>query len=341
MKRALIVTYYWPPAGGPGVQRWLNFVKHLNDFDVEPIVYIPENPHYPIIDTAFSEKAPWDIEIIKRPIKEPYGWANLFLRKKTKRISSGIITENKPSFIERAMLYVRGNYFIPDARIGWVKPSVNFLENYLSQKPVDVIITTGPPHSMHLIGLQLKKKTGIKWIADFRDPWTSIHYHRSLHLTDSSAKKHKELEADVLNSVDSVIVTSPTTRKEFSKITESRIHIITNGYEIEAPIIAQPDDKFTLAHIGSLLSDRNPELLWEVLAELTYEREGFLSKLEIKLVGAVSDDVIRSLEKYGLKSNTNIVGYVNHSEAKQLQHNARVLLLLENHSWKTFRIPCC
>ncbi len=202
MKRALIITYYWPPAGGPGVQRWLKFVKYFREFGVEPIVYVPENPNYPLVDENFSSEIPSDIEIIKQPISEPYRFAKLFSKKKTKQISSGIISKKEISAMEKLMLYVRGNFFIPDARVGWVKPSVEFLSKYISENPVDVVITTGPPHSLHLIGMQLQKELNVKWIADFRDPWTTIHYHKSLRLNKSSERKHKELEALVLKSAD-------------------------------------------------------------------------------------------------------------------------------------------
>ena len=193
MKRALIVTYYWPPAGGPGVQRWLKFVKYFKEFGVEPIVYIPENPNYPFVDENFSAEIPSDTEILKHPIKEPYRFAKFFSKKKTKQMSSGIIPKKDSTAIEKLMLYVRGNFFIPDARVGWVKPSVKYLSDYLENNDVDVVITTGPPHSLHLIGKQLKKELNVKWIADFRDPWTTIHYHKSLRLNKTSEKKHKAL----------------------------------------------------------------------------------------------------------------------------------------------------
>ena len=245
MKRALIIAYYWPPAGGPGVQRWLKFVTYFKQFGIEPVVYVPENPNYPLIDESLIDQVPSDIEILKYPIREPYGWARVISSKRTKRISSGIITERKPSFKERFMLWVRGNFFIPDARVGWVKPSVRFLKNYLAENPVDVIITTGPPHSMHLIGRQLKQEFGIQWMTDFRDPWTTIHYHKSLRLSKSSEKKHKRLEAAVLSECDHIIVTSPTTKREFEEITRVPIQVITNGYDIPVDIQRYPWIPFT------------------------------------------------------------------------------------------------
>ena len=329
MKRALIITYYWPPAGGPGVQRWLKLVTYFKEFGIEPIVYIPENPHYPLVDKSILSEVPKGIEILRYPIKEPYGFAKVFSKKKTKQISSGIITNKKQSLIEKLMLWVRGNFFIPDARIGWVKPSVAYLQKYIAENQVDVIITSGPPHSLHLIGSNLKELLGVKWIADFRDPWTTIHYHKSLQLSKSSEDKHKKLEAQVLNNADRVVVTSPSTKKEFETITETPIEVITNGYDFSEKINRNLDTSFSIVHIGSLLSERNPTILWEVLSEICKESELFTKALNIKLVGTVSEDVIKSIKKFGLHNNCDVMGYVSHKKAMQLQHNAQVLLMLE------------
>ena len=335
MKRALIVTYYWPPAGGPGVQRWLKFVKYFKEFGVEPIVYIPENPNYPLVDENFSAEIPSNVEIIKHPIKEPYRFAKFFSKKKTKQMSSGIIPKKDSTAIEKLMLYVRGNFFIPDARVGWVKPSVKYLSDYLENNDVDVVITTGPPHSLHLIGIQLKKELNVKWIADFRDPWTTIHYHKSLRLNKTSEKKHKALEAAVLNTADVVTVTSPTTKKEFEKITNKPIEVITNGFDITEEVNYNRDLKFSISHIGSLLSERNPKNLWYILAEICKKNTSFKKDLELKFAGAVSDEVKESLSEFNLDENSKFLGYVSHSEALKLQNESQVLLLVEINSAET------
>ena len=190
-KKVLIVCYYWPPAGGPGVQRWLKFVKYLPEFGIYPIVFVPENPSYAIVDEELLNEIPSGVSVIKNPIKEPYRFASLLSRKQTKTISSGILPkEEKQSFIQRLFLYIRGNFFIPDARVSWVKPSVKRLRSFIEEERIDTIITTGPPHSLHLIGLKLKALKNIKWIADFRDPWTGIDYFHLLPLTSFAKKKH-------------------------------------------------------------------------------------------------------------------------------------------------------
>ncbi|WP_432410310.1 glycosyl transferase family 1 [Rasiella sp. SM2506] len=338
MKRVLVITYYWPPAGGPGVQRWLYFVKYFREFGIEPVVYIPKDAHYPLRDESFLAEIPSDIEMISQPINEPYKFAKWFSKKKTKQMSSGIIAKKNLSVLDKLLLYIRGNFFIPDARVGWVKPSVVFLKRYLAKNPVETIITSGPPHSLHLIGLQLKKEIGVSWLADFRDPWTTIHYHDSLQLTKRSRRKHKQLEAEILQTADVVTVTSPTTKKEFQAITKRPVRIVTNGFERKETITTYLDAKFSIAHIGSLLSERNPILLWEVLNELACKVEGFRDDLEIVLAGVVGEEILESISSFGLSQNLRNVGYVSHKEALQLQHNAQLLLLLEIDSPETCAI---
>ncbi|MES2811577.1 MAG: glycosyltransferase family 4 protein [Bacteroidota bacterium] len=336
MKKVLIITYYWPPAGGPGVQRWLKFVKYLPDFDIQPVVYIPENPTYPLLDENLLSEVSDKAIILKNKIIEPYAWASVFSKNSTKKISSGIIpNQKKQSFIQKMMLWVRGNLFIPDARVLWVKPSVNYLSKYIQENQIETIITTGPPHSLHLIGLALKKELGVKWIADFRDPWTTIGYHKALKLTKSSAKKHKALEKEVMNVADELLVTSPTTKKEFEVITSKPIHVITNGYDVEK-ITKQPlDEKFTLAHIGSFLSDRNPQILWEVISELIHENDSFKNTFQLKLIGATSQEVLDAISKFELSNFVNNLGYVSHQEAVEHQRKSQVLLLIEIDSEET------
>lgn len=335
-KKILIITYYWPPAGGPGVQRWLKFVKYLPDFGVQPIVYIPENPTYPIVDENLVQEVSDKAIILKQTIFEPYQLASFLSKNKTKKISSGIIpNQKKQSFLDKTFLWIRGNLFIPDARVFWVKPSVAFLEQYIIENNIDTIITSGPPHSLHLIGLELKQKLDLKWFADFRDPWTTIGYHKSLRLSSFAAKKHKALENKVLNTADTIIVTSKTTKTEFEAITRQPIEVITNGYDTEQVAKQTLDTKFSLAHIGSFLSERNPLILWESLVELTQEIPDFKSHLEIKLIGAVSQEVLETIMHFGLNPYLNNLGYLSHVEAIAQQRKSQVLLLIEIDSEDT------
>lgn len=335
-KKLLIITYYWPPAGGPGVQRWLKFVKYLPDFGIQPIVYIPENPTYPIVDKKLVKDVSENAIILKQKIFEPYQLASFLSKNKTKKISSGIIpNQKKQSFLDKTFLWIRGNLFIPDARVFWVKPSVAYLEKYIREHNIDTVVTSGPPHSLHLIGLELKEKLNVKWFADFRDPWTTIGYHKSLRLSDYAAKKHKALEHQVLNTADTIIVTSKTTKTEFQAITNKPIAVITNGYDTENVDKQTLDSKFSLAHIGSFLSERNPLILWESLVELINEVPNFGSNLEIKLIGAVSQEVLETISQFGLNPYLNNLGYVSHTEAIAHQRKSQVLLLIEINSEDT------
>ena len=335
MQKVLIITYYWPPAGGPGVQRWLKFVKYLRDFNIEPIIYTPENPSYPIIDETFLNEVPKGIKIYKRPIFEPYAFAKIFSKKKTKKISAGIINSKNQSFLEKLLLWIRGNLFIPDARKFWVKPSFAFLSKIMEQEGIGTVITTGPPHSVHLIGLELKKRNKVRWIADFRDPWTSIGYHKKLKLSVSSQKKHRLLEQLVLNEADKIIVTSNTTKQEFAHITKKPITVITNGYDTSngSPVVL--DVNFTVSHIGSLLSGRNPINLWKAFSELIHEIPDFKKYFKLQLAGVISSDVLESIYFFGLQPYTELLGYISHEEALQCQKKSQVLLLIEIDSEET------
>jgi len=334
--KLLIITYYWPPAGGPGVQRWLKFVKYLPDFGVQPIVYVPENPTYPIVDEGLLKEVSDEAVILKNKIFEPYQLAGIFSKKQTQKISSGIIpAAKKQSFLEKILLWVRGNLFIPDARKYWVNPSVTYLKKYIQENNIETIVTSGPPHSLHLIGLKLKEELGVKWFADFRDPWTTIGYHKALKLSSYADKKHKYLESKVLNTADTIIVTSKTTKTEFQALTKKPIEVITNGYDVENIPRQTLDEKFTMAHIGSFLSDRNPKILWEVLLELVSENEAFAAQFQLKLIGKISQEILESISQYQLDAYCNNLGYVSHSDAIIHQKKSQVLLLIEIDSEDT------
>ena len=335
--RVLIVAYYWPPAGGPGVQRWLNFVKYLPQNGIKPVVFVPENANYPIIDKSFEQEIPDGVEVLKFPIFEPYQWASFLGKKETNSISSGIIEKKEnQTFTQKLMLYIRGNYFIPDARIFWVKPAVKYLTDFLAKnKDIKTLITTGPPHSLHLIGLKLKQQNKMNWVADFRDPWTTIGYHKKLKLTEKAHKKHLHLEQEVLDKASLILTTSYTTKQEFSEKTTTPIQVITNGFEPKEVLKKPLDKNFTLAHIGSLLSDRNPLVLWEVLQELLQENTEFKKHFKLRLIGKVSKEVLASLATYHLTDFVENLGYLPHQEAVLFQNTSQVLLLIEIDSVET------
>ncbi len=336
MKKLLVITYYWPPSGGAGVQRWLKFVRYLREFGWEPVVYCPENPEYPETDPSLGRDVPAGIEVLKHPIWEPYLlYKKLQGRKKEERISAAFLSEKKRNrFIEAISVWIRGNLFIPDARRFWIAPSVKFLLRYLETHPVDAIASTGPPHSTHLIAAGVAQKSGIPWLADFRDPWTNIDFYRDLRLTARADRRHRELEERVLRQADAVTVISRSMAEDFRRIVARDYTVITNGYD-EADLSGpepERDTKFSIAHIGTMVSTRNPETLWEALKQLLKELPELADDLEIKLVGRVDHTVTASLESYGLAGFVNRTEYLPHDRVTDCQRRSQVLLLLINNT---------
>jgi len=334
MKRALIITYYWPPSGGAGVQRWLKFVKYLRLFGWEPVVYCPENPEYPETDLSLLGDVPGDLEILQHPVWEPYNIYKRFIgRKKEERISAAFLTEKKKTgILEGISVWIRGNLFIPDARMFWIRPSARYLAKYLAARPVAAIVSTGPPHSTHLIARRLTRKMKIPWLADFRDPWTNIDFYRQLKLTRCADNLHHRLERSVLSSADAVVAISRSMAADFNRIYSREYDILTNGYDTDdimdpAP---EPDVKFSVAHIGSLVKSRNPVTLWKALQNLVSTDRLFARDLEIKLVGRVDYSVTASIEDHGLAGFVRKIDYLPHDEVVRRQQQSQVLLLIIN-----------
>ncbi|WP_233188544.1 glycosyltransferase [Tenacibaculum sp. SG-28] len=226
------------------------------------------------------------------------------------------------------MEYIRANYFIPDARKFWVRSSVAKIKKYLAENTIDVILTTGPPHSVHLIGLALKKSLQIKWLADFRDPWTSLYYNDEFNFSSYAKKKNLALEQEVLKQADKVLTVSNSLREEL-QCPNDKIAVVTNGFDGEVqgkPL--RKNGKFTISYIGFLPKQSNPTILWEVLEELVKTNEDFKKDLEIRLTGSISREANVSIAQHGIDAYTNITGYVPHEEAIHEQLSASILLLL-------------
>lgn len=332
-KKILIITYYWPPAGGPGVQRWLKFVKYLPESGWKPVIYTPENPSYPLLDESLLKDVPQNLEIIKTKIWEPYQLAEK-LNKSNKKFKAGQFDVGKnQSWKSKLSIWVRGNFFIPDARVFWVKPSVKFLEQYLKENKIDVVVTSGPPHSLHMIGLGLKEKfPNLKWIADFRDPWTEISYYKHLKLTKSSDRKHRQLESAVFKKADITLATSYTDAENFRKAGANAV-CITNGFDEEAKkqkseiVKGQKNETFTLSYIGVLEQLRNPENLWKVLDELIKENKDFAKGFTLKFAGRVDDKILQFIENSSLKDHLLNLGYIPHDKAVEEMANSSLLLI--------------
>jgi glycosyltransferase involved in cell wall biosynthesis len=344
LKKVLILTYYWPPSGGAGVQRWLKFVKHLRSFGWEPVVYTALNGEMPVIDKSLEKDVPAGLTVLRTSIWEPYSIYKTFIgRKKTDKINASFLSENKKTGVtEKISVWIRGNFFIPDARKFWIKPSIKYLSNYIQKYGIKHVISSGPPHSMHMIALGLKKELpGIKWVADFRDPWTNIDFYQKLMLSKRADRLHHKMELDVLKNADLVLSIGEGMNQEFIEMyhkagehNSGKFRVITNGYDEDdvKKGVVEKDYKFSIAHIGTLVKDRNPEVLWKVLARMVKQNPAFESQLEIKLVGKIDIFVKEKITEYGLDKYVNKIDYLPHDEVIFEQQKSRVLLLLVNNT---------
>ena len=329
MKRALIITYYWPPVGGSGVQRWVKFAKYLPSEGWQPVIYTPENPDLSSIDESLLEDIPAEAEIIKRPIVEPYGiYRKLTGSKGQIKIEANPGNGEKGSFLKRISMWIRGNLFIPDPRCLWIRPSVRFLKKYLKEHPVDVIVSTGPPQSMHLIARKVSLATGIPWVADFRDPWTKIFYFKHLRLSKWADRKHHELEQSVLDDATAVVAVSPLVQQDFAAMTKTPVHLVTNGYD-ESDYMDEVvrDGNFNVVHTGLLTGEGNPTELWKALGNKCRIDKEFAGRLRLVIAGKTDQSVLQSIYDAGLKDYLTDHGYIDHNKAVQLQRSASMLIL--------------
>lgn len=334
MKRVLIITYYWPPSGGSGVQRWLKMSKYLPEFGWEPVIYTADNAEYPVEDPSLQKDVRPDIEVLRRPILEPYQFYKKFLGiKKEQKVKAGFIDENgeQKGWKKRLSIWIRGNFFIPDARCWWVKPSARYLTAYLKEHPVDAIISTGPPHSMHLIAMRLKETLGIPWIADFRDPWTEIDYYDKLHLTRRSDLKHHNLEREVLTKADKVVTVSPDGARRLGRLGNRNVRVIYNGFDHDDSALQDKvtlPDTFTITYLGVLTKAQNPEKLWEAIGELIKENTDFSRQLQIKMIGQIDSSVVQSIQENRVDKNVTFMSYIPHEQVGQEHRKSTVLLLV-------------
>ncbi|MBL0310660.1 MAG: glycosyltransferase family 4 protein [Bacteroidetes bacterium] len=330
-KKVLIFTYYWPPSGGIAVQRFLKFSKYLPQFGWEPIIITVKNGSYPYFDESLEKEVPPDLRVYKTKTFEPFLLYNLLKGKQGKSLPTVEVGSqgNKTSF-QKISEFIRANYFIPDARKGWIPYAVKQAEEVLKNEKIAAIITTGPPHSTHLIGLQLKKKFGVKWLADFRDPWTGIIQNQMLPRTASTIAKDESLESEVLQSADTVTVISEGMKEKFEDRTRS-LQVIYNGYDDErfsSPSQALPNEKgFLFTYTGNFLASQNVPQLWDALAELKSE----CPELKLLLIGRVDKEVQKSIEKAEIKDLVVYKDFMPHSEVvSYMWHSSLLLFLLAN-----------
>ena len=274
---------------------------------------------------------PAEVEVLKQPIREPYAfYRRLVGGGASKGAGVNPINSQKKTWKQRLMLWLRSNLFVPDPRAGWVRPSVVFLCRYLSEHPVDVIVTTGPPQSVHLIGRGLHRKLGVPWVADFRDPWTRMFFFKDLPMLPCVRRKHVRLEKSVLNEASAIVSVTPRVQADFASMTSTPVHLITNGYDesdFSAELPPRTDGKFRIVHTGLFASDGNPLELWKALAGLCSESADFASRLEIRLAGKVDPEIVDSIVEAGLGAQLKLLGYLPHPESVAELRQADIILL--------------
>ena len=330
MKRVLIITYYWPPSAGSGVQRWLKFSKYLPEYGWQPVIFTPENPDFSLQDESLEQEVDKHTEVLKFPIWEPY---QLFrtLKKQKPKDTASILEYKDPGLLDQLAVWLRGNLLIPDPRLFWIKPSVKFLEEIWEQNNFKAIITTGPPHSMHLLGRNLKRKTGIPWLADFRDPWSTWEFLDTLKLSGFARKRHQNLEASVFAEADSLVTISPTFQKEMKRIGAQDIQVLLNGFDpsdIPEFLTKSPENSSVLEIVYSGVIDaiRNPLPFLNVLKTVFGDTTG---KVRLTFVGRVNENVKRLLrDDNWLRAHVVLAGYVSHKEVFSYYQKANLLLLI-------------
>ncbi len=312
--KLLLISYYWPPSGGSGVQRWLNFSNNLVKKGWDITVFTAKNANYPIIDNGLNRIVDKSIKVFRIPILEP----TRFLKKNN---SDNI---NSSNFINKFILWIRANIFFPDSRMFWIKKVAKQASDYIKQNDINCLITTAPPFSTHIIGLKIKRKTNIKWISDFRDPWSDFFQFKLLPMTSYQKNKHSNFEKKCLSFSDAVITTSPSLTKKFSLI-NSNSYTITNGFNSFKKNVET--DKFLLMYSGVMKSIQNPKNLWKILNEICIENKDFSNDLMVRFIGDFDNEIIANKDIKLIESKVKFEEYIEKSKLDIEISKANVLIL--------------
>lgn len=333
MKRVLLISYYFPPSGGPGVQRTLKFVRYLPEFGWQPTVLTVDARHaaYPDIDATLEEEVPAHVEVIRTKAWDPYGgYARFMGRQKSDAIGVSFVSDKDRGWREHLARWVRANIFVPDARVGWVPFAARKAYDLNGDIQFDAVVTTGPPHSTHLIGRSMARRAGVPWLADFRDPWTGVFYYADLPATAISRRLDRRLETKVLSQADVVTVVSPSMEAGLRKRVDRTYECVPNGFDpsdFASVKVQQRPGQFAIRYVGNLGPSQNSPLLWRSIANVVERMESEVD-LTVDFVGNVDNDVIASARSAGLGDNISTTGYVSHDRAIQCMAEAAVLLLL-------------
>lgn len=317
------------------MQRWLKFVKYLPQFGWQPYVFTPENPSFAIRDESLLRDVPEDAEILRFPIWEPYDAfgkiSKLFTRKKAVN-TPNLVAGNKGSRFQNFATWIRGNFFIPDPRIFWVRPSVRFLDSFIRDNKIKTIITTGPPHSLHLIGLRLKEiNPDVKWIADFRDPWSEWGLLDSLKVGSAARRSHQRLETKVLAKADEIVTITPFYVRRFEALSKRPVTLLTNGFDEDdfKEVVHVRTPKFVLRHVGIVNEKCNPRPFLEAVMQLMGENSDFAKNLEIEFIGELHPEFQSYIDSHAsLKAITLRRGNIPHKELLKIYGSSSALLLI-------------
>ena len=328
MKKILILTYYWPPKGGVGVQRWLKLSKYLKD-DFKVSIFTPKGGEYSFLDTTLNSEIPIGIEELRLKIFEPQVLLNFFFKK---QVSQDVLISKNPSILNKLLIWIRANFFIPDTRALWINKSVKFLNNYLMSHKVDCIISTGPPHSMHMIALKLIQKNNIKWIADFRDPWTEIEYFEQLPLTSCARNKHFRLEQKVLKTANLVLSVSQSWAHNLLSKGAKSVHVVHNGYDLSDYDFNKKKSNldFTVGHFGLYNQLRDHSFFWDVINDLTTNIADFRANLKLLFVGQIYCGFLDIMNQKSLADKIQFISNAPHSNAIKTMMNCDVLLVTQS-----------
>ncbi len=325
-KSVLVLTYYWPPAGGPGVQRVLKFCKYLPHFGWRPVVLTVKDGEYPALDPSLEKDTAPDLVVHRTPSLEPFALYRLLTGKR--RIETFVLTEDSHGTpAQRLAAFVRGNLFIPDGRIGWKPFAVRRGMKIIEKERIDVIFSTAPPMSTHLIARSLARRSGLPWAADFRDPWTDVFYYHTLKRLAPAVRLDRRLEKTVISKADAVVTVSPTIKNLLQKKAENDYYVIPNGFDPEdfKDVEPLPDDgKLHLVHAGHLAINQNPRPLWRAFYKLAQET----GRLSIDFYGSIHSDIRNELKEIGLLPNCTFFGYRPHEEVVGAMKRAAVLFFI-------------
>ncbi|HRI85521.1 MAG TPA: glycosyltransferase family 4 protein [Ignavibacteria bacterium] len=334
MKKILIISYYWPPGGGAGVQRILKFVKYLpsNGFKPYVVTVDAEKASYPVIDNSLNAEVPAEAEIYRTDTFEPFGLYSKVVGKKS--IPTGFSNESEPGLLQKMSRFIRGNFFIPDARRGWINFAFNEACRLIEKEKIDTVITTSPPHSAQLAGLKLKKKYGINWIADLRDPWTDIYYYKEFKHLPFAERLDKKYERLVLENADRIITVSSDLkrmfRKKSEKIDENKIIIIPNGYDEEDfNNLKKSDDaqsEFIISYTGTLAESYNPIIFFDALKKVIIENPEI--NIKLRFIGSPADSLMNIIREMSMSNNLEVIPTVSHEKSVEYLNESTILLLV-------------